>query len=284
MNSPILCGGTFLSLILQAIKPRNNVRENVYTSTDGLSNEEVFKGLIKVMKDNATFPSAGNSFRTTTSKYRSCKIHSNTYIPFTNLVDIQEFDDEIKNSYSNVLTRMNSFINKYLDLSNIHRIERLVSALNELISDDKSIKKGATFLYGPNNYIDKYYFINLRDIYLDQYLLAIFHYIIIEKIDNTTGDVTFESWHRKTNKNSPWKFISYIGRQNQSDFTVKIYSDDDKTDDPIIDEGTYTNGNQSFYSGQSNDYKNGKQHLNQTIVIQNGEQNIQATHIENLNL
>ena len=47
---PRLCGGTYFTLLLQALKQRTNARGRVASERDGLSNPEVLSGLIRVAK------------------------------------------------------------------------------------------------------------------------------------------------------------------------------------------------------------------------------------------
>ena len=46
---PRLCGGTFFTLVLQALKQRAKAREHYNGERDGLSDPEVLTGLIKVI-------------------------------------------------------------------------------------------------------------------------------------------------------------------------------------------------------------------------------------------
>ena len=46
---PRLCGGTFFTLILQALRQRMNAREHYSGDSDGLSDPEVLVGLLRVI-------------------------------------------------------------------------------------------------------------------------------------------------------------------------------------------------------------------------------------------
>ena len=80
-NPPRLCGGTFLSLILEARKQRTAPREMIKGSSDGLSDKEIFSSLIRVAFPTFKAPST-DSFKTVTSRYKSCKSSSSAYLPF----------------------------------------------------------------------------------------------------------------------------------------------------------------------------------------------------------
>ena len=52
---PRLCGGTFFTLVLQALRQRMNAREHYDGDSDGLSDPEVLVGLIRVIGHEKNF-------------------------------------------------------------------------------------------------------------------------------------------------------------------------------------------------------------------------------------
>ena len=91
-NIPYLCGGT-LFLLLERAKPESNMtaKDREKGRTDGLSNPEMLKALIKVV--TGINPHVyGDSFKKSTSQYRKCEINGNSYIPFNNNDTVQKFD------------------------------------------------------------------------------------------------------------------------------------------------------------------------------------------------
>ena len=48
-NTSYLCGGTFFCLLLEARKTRANARKRQNGTTDGLSDQDVLKGLIYIV-------------------------------------------------------------------------------------------------------------------------------------------------------------------------------------------------------------------------------------------
>ena len=57
---PRLCGGTFFTLVLQALRQRMKAREHYSGDSDGLSDPEVLVGLIKVINPDYTDPGKEN--------------------------------------------------------------------------------------------------------------------------------------------------------------------------------------------------------------------------------
>ena len=69
---PRLCGGTFFTLVLQALRQRMKAREHYSGDSDGLSDPEVLVGLIKVINPDYTDPGKEN-LKGTANNYKACK-------------------------------------------------------------------------------------------------------------------------------------------------------------------------------------------------------------------
>ena len=111
-----LCGGILLTLLLRARKQRTGARKNASGEKDGLSDNQLFCGLIRVAFPSFT-PPAGRSFATYTSDYKACRLSSNEYLPFNNSELLDRFDNEMKNNYETVLLRMNGFVKELIRLA-----------------------------------------------------------------------------------------------------------------------------------------------------------------------
>ena len=136
---PRLCGGTYFTLLLQALKQRTSARGRVVSERDGLSNPEVLSGLIRVVNPEFQIP-IKDTFKTNTSDYMKCKISSGTYFPFDEPATINSFDQRIKSDYQKALSAMARFVNTYLEVGTASGKDvRLVKALIELIAADESI-------------------------------------------------------------------------------------------------------------------------------------------------
>ena len=134
---PRLCGGTYFTLLLQALKQRTNARGRVASERDGLSNPEVLSGLIRVVNPEFLSPSK-ETFKTNTSNYMKCKISSGTYFPFDEPATIDSFDQRIKNDYQKALSAMSHFVNIFIEGGTASGKDvRLVKALIELITADE---------------------------------------------------------------------------------------------------------------------------------------------------
>lgn len=209
-NPPRLCGGTFLSLILEARKQRTAPREMIKGSSDGLSDKEIFSGLIRVAFPTFEAP-ATDSFKTVTSRYKSCESSSSTYLPFQKGEFINNFNIELTTNYFAVSNRMHDFVTKYLDTDNY--ASWLASAFLELIELDDSINNDLFFIEDGNQPVEKNFLGSIEEVNLSTFLLGIWHFIILNRQDNTIGKNTIKAWFQQPNgKNSKKIFKSNIGR------------------------------------------------------------------------
>lgn len=133
---PRLCGGTYFTLVLQALRGRMKAREHYSGDSDGLSDPEVLVGLIKVI--NPDYPDPGKeNLKGTVNNYKACKTSSSTYLPFNDDQAISAFDTAVRTDYQKALNRMIGFVNDFIDLGeNIHKDVNLVRALVDLILQD----------------------------------------------------------------------------------------------------------------------------------------------------
>lgn len=192
---PRLCGGTFFTLLLEARRQRTKARERFKGEHDGLSNADILVGLIKVMNPNYIEPTqtTKRTFKTNASEFRACKISKGTYLPFEQSCT---FDARIKGDYCSALSAMCEFVERYIDAgTNAEKDTRLVKALVQLIINDQTIDNDQPFYACENGAtISKDDFKIATDICLQSFLLGIWHFVLLNRTDNTVGKATFDHW------------------------------------------------------------------------------------------
>ena len=223
---PYLCGGTFFCLLLQSRKERSKARNSFNNETDGLSDVEIMKGLIQIVT-SSDFDPYDPSFKKSVSQYKSCQINGGTYIPFTDETIIANFDNDVKNKNSDTLKRMSEFVNKFISDNSA---TWLVSALIEVIENDSNISEDAQFFIDSDMILTKRELRDTRAFDFQPFLLAILHFIILNRRENKIGRATFEVWFKRKSKNSEWIFQSDIGKAAMSYLYVEIVSDNDNID------------------------------------------------------
>ena len=190
-----LCGGTFFTLLLQARRPRLKSREHRKGERDGLSDSDMLAGLIKVFNPDYIEPADTNkgTFKTNTSDFKSCKISNGPYIP---LSDTAAFDRRVKNNYSTPLKSMCEYADRFIEIgTSTEKDLRLVRALLELIAADESIAdEQAFFICEDGSGITKAGIYKISDICFQPFLLGIWHFVLVNRKDNTVGQAAYNMW------------------------------------------------------------------------------------------
>lgn len=196
---PRLCGGTFFDLLLQAKKQRTSARKKASGDTDGLSDSDALLGLIHIANPEYQNPA-------------------------------KAFDQRIHTQYTNALSDMISFTEMFINRS--RKGAWLVAALLELIESDETIQNGDLFYMGNKEHpLSKSELKTLTEINLHPFLLAIWHYIILNRPDNRTGRNTFNSWHEKSvTPGAKRTFISNIGQTPSHVVNVNILDFSDSSE------------------------------------------------------
>lgn len=192
---PRLCGGTFLTLILQALQPRMKAREHYDGESDGLTDPEVLMGLIKVV--NPDYPEhKKDQFKKLANNYKACKTSEGVYLPFNDEQILNAFDGTVRNEYNSVLNRMSLFVKRFIDLgASVHKDTMLVRALIDLIQQDQSIGADEEFFIGENGEQKKKATLgDLKEVCLPAFLLGVWHYVVMNRRTNSVGQHTYDEW------------------------------------------------------------------------------------------
>ncbi len=193
---PRLCGGTFFTLTLQALKQRMGAREHYNSESDGMSDPEVLMGLFKVI--NPDFQDMDKKkLKGAADGFKSCKVKSSKYLPFGETQEIRAFDKRVKTEYRSVLSDMEAFVDEFIDVGEkVGKHINLVRALADLVLQDDQIKPPLDEFYiTPDGRITKKAaFGDLDKVYLPAFLLGVWHYAVAVRKDNTIGEETYNLW------------------------------------------------------------------------------------------
>ena len=284
---PRLCGGTFFTLVLQALRQRMKAREHYAGDSDGLSDPEVLVGLIKVINPDYADPGKEN-LKGTANNYKACKTSNSTYLPFDDEQVVSAFDSVVRTDYQIALNGMIGFVNDFLDVGEtVHKDVNLVRALIDLIQQDQTIKADDELFIGPNGEKKKKAALgDLKEVCLPSFLLGVWHYVVLNRRDNSVGRITYDAWC-PSNDRAPRKYTAHMGEGLLDDLTT--YTVDTKetiaaeiVDEPIGDEssdaagqdGTSTqqmvNNNPTFFNINISGGNNNFYHHVDKLTINNG--------------
>jgi len=250
---PRLCGGTFFILVLQALRQRMKAREHYKGESDGLKDPNVLVGLIRVINPDYREP-AGDALKGKTNDFKSCKISTGQYLPFGNTPDIEEFDKRVRETYSDALSAMTGFVERFLEVGTaVKKDERLVKALIDLVQQDESIGEDECFyvLEGGGK-IKKAALGDLTAVCLPAFLLGVWHYVVVYRKDNKVGQETYNQWC-PSNGGGPRTYSGDMGKdlnQEISIFTTGVTEEAAAEESTIHDHSTDT-----VLAALRNDYK-----------------------------
>lgn len=256
-NNFKLCGGTLFALLTNAkLKRKRGTFDK-----KGYSEEELMLDLVKIYYPGAAFGD-GDSFKKATNEFKKCIINDCSSFNFTNQELINSFDTEIKNNYSSKLEQMKALLNHFFDLKSEPVLNKLVRSILELIKKDSTISKNDKFYISPNGSAVSKAAMLLSDTFdVSAFILGVFHYIIVNKIDNRLGLQTYESWYSIPGNNRQHKFIGNIGNdykainltideavEETTDEEVEIETGQEKPDDIVYETNSdkSTNENQTI--------------------------------------
>lgn len=291
---PRLCGGTFMTLVIQALLPRKKAREHYAGESDKLNDPDVLVGLIKVINPDYKAPYRG-TLKTKTNDYKSCKLSKGQYLPFGDKVTVDVFDERVKNDYLSARNAMSEFIDHFIETgTKLEKDVRLAKALIDLIQQDESIDDDVEFLIGRDGQaIRKANLDDFDKVCLPSFLLGIWHFIVVNRKNNKIGRDTYDIWCPE-NDSGPREYQGTMGESLTRKIEVYLLDTDEITEveDKQQEEETdqaeqtndedYTDNGEANSQGQTqNEAPNLQQINNPFTFIQNGDNNTQIGYIAN---
>lgn len=201
---PYLCGGILFNLLLEAGKNRQKARDSIKHGGDGLSNTAVLRKLIYVITGEEA-RAAGSTFDKNTTQFRTCELNGNTYIPFEAVSTSTAFSLAVERKNSDLLKRTSEFINEFI---NSEKTEWFVKAMFDVIANDEEISDETEFNISISESVCKKNLYDVRNVFLQPFLISVLNFILKKRQDNTKGRATFEAWYKQSAKNSPWRFVN----------------------------------------------------------------------------
>lgn len=209
-NVPRLTGGILFGLILEARKARKRLRSTKLNGvetdkSDGLNEDDMMVSFIEIVTGESFFKPGGGTFKKNVSDYKKCVVSATSYLTFDDQTSIESFETSVEQNKKDTLNRMSTFISDKFAES---RLEWLVSAIIETISNDKTIGTSEYFRVSINSVVSKSELSNVTTIEIETFLLDVMRYIFVNRIDNELGKSTFKSWYSQSGPKTPWKFIN----------------------------------------------------------------------------
>jgi len=195
MFAPRLSGGIFFALMKEATNPLLSRREYVKSKKEHYSDPNILSRLFSITCDTSLSIYEGDSWKTTTNRYKSCKKEAKgEYIEIEKKENIDAFDRRVMTGYFDVLNEMTEFINEFVDISdNSGKHKKLVQRLLYVIEKDADIANAQEFVFS-NGAIKKMDLLSITEVNIYEFLLAVWHFIVTNRSDNTAGQNTYDKW------------------------------------------------------------------------------------------
>ena len=279
---PRLCGGTFMTLVIQALLQRKKAREHYKGESDKLNDPDVLVGLITVI--NPDYEDPGKAvLKTKANDYKSCKLSKGQYLPFGDKLAIEVFDQRVRNNYLAARNDMCIFVDSFIETgTKLQKDVRLVKALIDLIEQDESIDDSVEFMVGENgDAVRKDQLRKLKRVCLPSFLLGIWHFIVINRKNNKVGQLTYDTWCPE-NGGGTREYEGTMGDGISIEFDVYTLEPEDETEDTkqeaeVVEDQPERNNqdNQNDHRETSGTGPNLQQINNPFTFIQNGDNNTQ---------
>lgn len=285
---PRLCGGTFMTLVIQALLQRKKAREHYKGESDKLNDPDVLVGLITVI--NPDYEDPGKAvLKTKANDYKSCKLSTGQYLPFGDKLAIEVFDQRVRNNYLAARNDMCIFVDSFIETgTKLQKDVRLVKALIDLIEQDESIDDSEEFLVGENgDAVRKDQLRTLKRVCLPSFLLGIWHFIVINRKNNKVGQLTYDTWCPE-NGGGTREYEGTMGDGISIEFDVYTLEPEDETEDTEQEAEVVEDQPERNNQDKQNDNRetsgtgpNLQQINNPFTFIQNGDNNTQIGYIAN---
>jgi len=212
MSVPYLCGGNFLTLLLKVARTgpsKKQIRQGVPFAT---SNKATLAGLIKIINPNFKIPS-GRGFDTFTTGYRTCGKDSYTDLPPKPTDPLAvEFDTLVSTNYPEALERVNDFTDSFLSYETQANMDWLGRFLLEYIEKDTQSDGDSFYADVSGKSQTKAELLAQPEISLQPLLLGVWHYIIMNRFDNKSGEDTFREWNMQSEiDRTIWNLTANLG-------------------------------------------------------------------------
>ena len=238
-ENPRLCGGTFFVLVLQALRQRISARQHFKEEKDGLTDPEVLMGLIRVVNPDFIEPKK-DALKSVTNYFKACQTSKGAYFPFGDTAEAEEFDSRVRTRYTDVLVYMSSFVERFLETGTENKKDvKLVKALIDLVLKDDSIGDNEEFyILDDGSTVSKVAFSDIREVSLPAFLLGIWHYVVINRKDNTVGKETYAAWCPPAG-GGPRRYSGGMGKDIKTDIKVYVPEATEPTEQPATEDFEY---------------------------------------------
>ena len=189
---PRLYGGTFYLILTGAMKPgpsNSEIHEGVKKKYRIM---DLLKGLLRLV--NPSFNEIDeNTFATQSAKYKAGNLSNGDSWPLEDSDLLDAYDKKVRSNYSSALFDMHKYVDTYLRSDLDPKMNALINRLFALVNDDETLKNVHFYTREDGQPESREDLLKRNDICLDSLLLGLWHYILINRPENSCQD-TYTYW------------------------------------------------------------------------------------------
>lgn len=280
-----LTGGVLFNVLLASVKPRERKKDQLSGKKDGLSDTDVFRGLLYVMSGERR-NIADDVLKTPLSNFKSCKVSDSDYVGFGNTDLARNFHEQFRLANLDQIKRAKWFLSHYFN-ENDESQELMAKRLIALLLLDEEISNDEHFRIQIGNFIPYSELKSVQAVSLSDLLLSIIDFIFTDRSENELGRELFLKICSQKKKRAPWRYSANI--ENNIPQKLSLVDSEETLGMILFTANQSNNTNQSNNAGESSTdsfYQGDKKiyidNRTQTIVNQYGDNAIQAQVINNL--
>lgn len=207
---PRLRGNTFFLFLLRAARQGMGVAPSWGTSSNGLTQTQLFAALMRVVQPSYTIPNE-DTLRQYISQYmKGDRTDSKTYYPFKSSGFRSGTELRIQSDYYGAIADMNDLCQTFLQIDDDASNRLLVGGLVSLILKDGSIPSETPFNTGHKT-VTRKELGEETEFVLQPFLLSVWHYIVVHKPDAKEGSETYMRWTKDAGGGNPREITTSWG-------------------------------------------------------------------------
>ena len=208
--TPRLRGNIFFLFLLRAAKQKLGVAPSWGTSTQGLTQTQLFMALMQTVDPTYQVPNEGTLRQYISQYLKGDRPDSPTYYPFKTPSFQSGALLYLKDHRSDAIRKMDALCSKFLDTDNEATRKLLVGGLVALILKDGSIPGNTPFDTGYKE-ATRAELAQETDFILQPFLVSVWGYIVTKKPDAKEGAETYMAWTEDAGGGNPRRITTRWG-------------------------------------------------------------------------
>lgn len=216
---PRLRGNTFFLFLLRAAKRELGVAPSWGTSSQGLTQTQLFISLMRTVAPTYQVPNEGTLRQYISQYLKGDRPDSPTYYPFKTPSFQSGALLYLQSHHAEAVRDMNALCKKFLDTDNEATRKLLVGGLISLVLKDNSIPSATVFDTGYKE-VTRAELAQETDFILQPFLISVWGYIVTKKPNAEEGAETYMTWSEDAGGGNPRRITTRWGTNTAKKIAV----------------------------------------------------------------